>query len=59
MANIDKQAARREVTKAKDCLSKADELIAIADTLREEARDHLRQAQHLSPTATLPDVPAR
>jgi len=51
MAKVDDAAAKREVEKAEDCFSKADELISIATTLREEARDHLRQARHLSPAA--------
>jgi hypothetical protein len=54
MAKIDDTAAAKEVEKAEDCFTKADELISIAKTLREEAQEHLRQAHHLSPDASQP-----
>jgi hypothetical protein len=47
MAQIDQEAANREVEKAAACNAQADELETIAGALREHARDHLREADEL------------
>ena len=47
MARIDQQAAKQELQKAAECNAQADELTLIADTLRETAREHLREADEL------------
>ena len=47
MARIDEQAAKVEERKAREYTDQASELIAIADSLRESAQFHLREADEL------------
>jgi len=53
MAQVDQEAAKREVEKAVACNAQADELESIAGALREHARDHMREADELrGPTSS-------
>lgn len=54
MARIDDEAASRELARAAECMEKAEELMSIAEVLREEAREHLREAGQLSPAIAAP-----
>jgi len=47
MARVDEQAAREELKKAAECNAQADELLIIAESLRDTARHHIEEADQL------------
>jgi hypothetical protein len=47
MARVDEEAAERELQKAAECNAQADELVIIAESLRDIARYHIREADQL------------
>lgn len=47
MARIDEMAAKIEVKKAASCNEQADQLAAVANELRKQARHHLDEAEEL------------
>ncbi len=47
MARIDEEAARQELEKAAEFNAQADELDAIAESLRDVARHHIHEADQL------------
>jgi hypothetical protein len=47
MARVDEEAAERELQKAAECDAQADELLAIAESLRSRARHHEQEAEEL------------
>jgi hypothetical protein len=50
MARVDEEAADKELQKAAECEAQADELVAIAKSLRTRARRHEREAEELRGT---------
>jgi hypothetical protein len=47
MARVDELAAKEEIQKAAEYHARADQLTAVANELRREARRHLREADEL------------
>ena len=47
MARVDEEAARKELKKAAECNAQADELLIIAESLRDTARHHIEEADQL------------
>ena len=47
MARIDDEAAEQELEKASQCDAQADQLIDIANALRQRARRHVKEADDL------------
>lgn len=47
MARVDEEAARREIERAAEFSSRADDLASVVAVLREQARRHLIEADQL------------
>ena len=53
MARVDEEAAERELKKAAECNAQADELLTIAESLRDAARLHIEEADQLRGAAAV------
>ena len=56
MARVDDEAADRELKKAAECNAQADELVTIAESLRDAARHHIEEADQLRGAAVANDA---